>query len=275
MTAVELNKVAWEVVGRLQSSSCKPPSYIRCVDFEPEMVFVEGGTFTMGCTSCREEYSGPTTCRTHSKTTSSVTLSPFWIGKYELKQSEWNNALIAMDTTIQSVYFESVFGKEDDFPAYNIDYNAAQAFIAKLNEHTGKNYRLPTEAEWEYAARGGALSKGYEYSGSNTLDNVSWYSDNSKGKAHVVGTKDGNELGIYDMSGNVWEWCQDWYNDNLPSGTNPTAPRQRPPIYADDYYIIRGGSWYNVACNSHVAYRGYYRPGVQLIGIRLVLPSLP
>ena len=115
--------------------------------------------------------------------------------------------------------------KGDDLPVENVSWNDIQDYLQRLNAKTGGNYRLPTEAELEYAARGGNKSHGYEYSGSNTLDNVAWYYDNSGSKTHSVGTKQPNELGIYDMSGNVWEWCNDWYGENYYSSSSQNNPQ--------------------------------------------------
>ena len=133
---------------------------------------------------------------------------------------------------------------------------------------TGKRFRLPTEAEWEYAARGGKKSCGYQYSGSNTLGDVAWYSDNSGKKTHAVGTKQPNELGIYDMTGNVWEWCQDWYGSYSSSPqTNPTG------AVRGSCRVGRGGSWGNSARYCRSSYRGYITPGDRFnrLGLRLVL----
>ena len=141
------------------------------------------------------------------------------------------------------------------FQLKNVSWNDIQEFITKLNAQTGKKFRLPTEAEWEYAARGGNQSKGYKYSGSNSISDVAWYDDNSGDKTHPVGQKTPNELGIYDMSGNVWEWCQDWYGDySSSSQTNPTGPS------SGSYRVLRGGSWNNGARNCRVSNRGSYNP---------------
>ena len=175
-----------------------------------DMVFVKGGTFTMGATA--EQGSD---AESDEKPTHSVTVSDFYIGKYEVTQAQWR----------------SVMGKNpscfsgDNNPVETVSWNDIQKFIKKLNTKTGKRFRLPTEAEWEYAARGGNQSKGYKYSGSNSISEVAWYKDNSNSKTHPVGQKRPNELGIYDMTGNVCEYCQDWYGSySSSSQTNPTGP---------------------------------------------------
>lgn len=218
-----------------------------------EMVAVKGGTFTMGCTS---EQGGD--CDNDEKPTHNVTLNDYYIGKFEVTQELW----------------KAVMGKNpsnwkgDKLPVENVSWNAVQEFITKLNQKTGANFRLPTEAEWEYAARGGNKSNGYKYSGSNAIGNVAWYWDNADKKTHQVGTKSPNELGIYDMSGNVLEWCQDWYG-NYSSGnqTNPTGPS------AGFYRVLRGGSWYYIARNCCVSYRYRSNPDGRGndFGFRLVL----
>ena len=164
--------------------------------FMTDMVFVEGGTFTMGCTP--EQWND---CLDNEKPAHQVTLSDFYIGKYEVTQVQW---VAVMGNNPSSI-------KGDNLPVGNVSWDDVQEFIERLNEKTGENYRLPTEAEWEYAARGGNRSMGYKYSGSNDVGNFSWYqgsiSINSK---YPVGTKMANELGIHDMSGNVLEWVSDF-----------------------------------------------------------------
>jgi formylglycine-generating enzyme required for sulfatase activity len=213
-----------------------------------EMVFVQGGTFTMGCNNC-ESYEKPT----HQ-----VILSSFNIGKYEVTQAQWK-AIMGENPS----YF-----KGDKLPVETVSWDDVQDFIRRLNAQTGKKYRLPTEAEWEYAARGGSKSRGYKYSGSNTIGDVAWYDDNSGSTTHAVGTKSANELGIYDMSGNVWEWCSDWYG-SYSSGaqSNPTGAS------SGSARVSRGGSWRYDAAYSAVSYRDYTTPSYRSfeIGFRLVV----
>lgn len=170
------------------------------------MVYVEGGTFMMGANGKATSFEKPL----HQ-----VTLSSFSIGRYEVTQEEWQ---AVMDSNPSGF-----FGPRR--PVDNVSWDDCQGFIRKLNAMTGKQFRLPTEAEWEYASRGGNRSRGYKYSGSNDLNSVAWYDENSGRVTHEIGTKIPNELGLYDMSGNVWEWCQDWYGDYSSSAqTNPTGP---------------------------------------------------
>ena len=158
--------------------------------------------------------------------------------------------------------------KGDNLPVERVNWDDCQEFISKLNGITGKTFRLPTEAEWEYAARGGNKSRGYQYSGSNNILDVAWFGNNSGSKTHGVGTKQANELGIYDMSGNVWEWCQDWkgaYSSSSqvnPTGANSGSDR-----------VVRGGSWCYVPkfCRSSCRDGSSPNLGCTFFGLRLVL----
>ncbi|NLO69522.1 MAG: formylglycine-generating enzyme family protein, partial [Porphyromonadaceae bacterium] len=195
------------------------------------------------------------------KPTHSVTLSDYYIGKYEVTQAQWE-AVMGNNP--------SYFTGDPDYPVEGVSWNDVQEYITKLNQLTGKSYRLPTEAEWEYAARGGAESKGYKYSGSDTLSNVAWYYDNDNSKTHPVGTKNPNELGIYDMSGNVWEWCNDWYASDYYNNSPQTNP-QGPSLGSNR--VNRGGSWLSGALYCRVSYRSYERADFRsgILGFRLVL----
>ena len=217
------------------------------------MIKVEGGTFNMGATSEQGSDADSDEYPVHS-----VTLSDYYIGETEVTQELWK-AVMGSNPS----YF-----KGSQKPVEQVSWNDCKEFITKLNKLTGKNFRLPTEAEWEYAARGGNKSKGYKYSGSNTIGNVAWYTDNSSSKTHDVKTKTPNELGIYDMSGNVYEWCEDWYgNYSSGSQTNPTGPS------TGSYRVLRGGCWRNRAKYCRVSSRSLYYPDFRSSrnGFRLVL----
>ena len=218
------------------------------------MIAVEGGTFQMGATS---EQGGD--ADSDEKPVHSVTLSDYYIGETEVTQELWQ-AVMGSNPS---------YSKGFQKPVEKVSWNDCQEFIKKLNRLTGKNFRLPTEAEWEYAARGGNNSQGYKYSGSNTIGNVAWYDDNSNSQTHNVKTKSPNELGIYDMSGNVYEWCQDWYgNYSSGSQTNPTGPS------SGSYRVDRGGGWGYNALHCRVSDRFSNLPGGRgsILGLRLCLP---
>ena len=232
---------------------------------EPEMVFVEGGTFWMGCSG--EDGSE---CSEAEIPLHSVTVSSFNISIYPVTQKQWQ---LLMGTTVRQQRDKDkkkwpINGEGDNYPMYYINWGEAQEFIRRLNEATGKQYRLLTEAEWEYAARGGNKSKGYKYSGSNNLNDVGWYSENSGNSIHPVGTKRPNELGIYDMSGNVWEWCQDWYgNYSSQSQNNPKGPNTGTDR------VLRGGRFADSDSFSRVTRRGNRSPNERFYtyGFRIAL----
>ena len=207
-----------------------------------KMVKVAGGTFQMGATSEQGSDAYDDEYPVHS-----VTLSDYYIGQTQVTQELWE-AVMGSNP--------SYFKDDNQRPVENVSWNYCQEFIEKLNRLTGKNFRLPTEAEWEYAARGGNKSKGYKYSGSNDADAVAWYYDNSGGKTHPVATKQANELGLYDMSGNLWEWCQDWDGDY-------TSHSQSNPKGANTGFnrVLRGGSWEDNARGVRVSFRDDYTPG--------------
>lgn len=216
------------------------------------MVHVEGGTFTMGATP---EQGNDATDR--AKPAHQVTLSSFYIGKYEVTQEEWQ----AVMGSNPSEY------KGAKLPVENVSWADCQVFIRKLNALTGKQFRLPTEEEWEYAARGGNLSTGYKYSGSDSLDTVAWYAGNmydvNRGYfPHEVGQKKANELGIYDMSGSVSEWCY------TPKGTYINSTGTKFPGR-----VIRGGCWLNREYECRLSWTCDYPPShkAKCIGLRLTL----
>jgi len=216
-----------------------------------DMVYVQGGTFTMGCTPEQGN-----DCSDDEKPPHHVTVSDFYIGKYEVTQAQWK-AVMGSNPS---------FFINDNSPVEQVSWNDVQEFINKLNERTGKQFRLPTAAEWEFAARGGNLSKGYKYSGSNNADSVAWDWDNSNKETHPVGIKLPNELGTYDMSGNVYEWCSDWYSKSTDEDqTNPQGPS------SGTYRTFCGGSWYVDAWFARVSYIGSHSPDTRhnFVGFRL------
>ena len=217
--------------------------------YEPEMVLVEGGTFMMGSNSGEDD----------EKPVNEVTLSSFSIGKYEVTQAQW---LAVMGNN------PSYFSGCDNCAVEQVTWDDVQKYISKLNSMSGKTYRLPTEAEWEYAARGGKQSRNYTYSGSDDIGAVAWYDGNSGTKTHEVGKKSPNALGIYDMSGNVYEWCVDWYGSySNRSSVNPTGAS------SGHYRVVRGGNWNRSPQYCRVAFR-YNNPPVfrsNSLGFRLVL----
>ncbi|MBL7784692.1 MAG: SUMF1/EgtB/PvdO family nonheme iron enzyme [Chitinophagales bacterium] len=217
------------------SHSPYPPIIAK---IDSQMVKVEGGAFEMGSTDGSIE----------EKPTHEVILNDFYISRYEVTQAQWQTIMGNNP---------SHFSDCPQCPVENVSWDDIQVFLQKLNKHTNQSYHLPTEAQWEYAARGGNKSKGYKYAGSNDVDIVAWYSDNSGQRTHQVGQKEPNELGLYDMSGNVWEWCSDWYSEdyyknspvNNPTGSNNGTDR-----------ILRGGGWSNSAEGCRITYRDHDIP---------------
>ncbi len=207
----------------------------------PEMVFVQGDTFMMGSNDKDDDK--------NQKPEHTVKISDFYIGKYEVTQRQW----------------KTIMGKNpsqnyncEDCPVENIRYFDIQFFIEKLNRITGIQYRLPTEAEWEFAAKGGNKSKHYLYSGSNDIDSVAWTSDNTNRETQPVGGLNPNELGIFDMTGNVWEWCNDYFERDYYSKSpidNPFGP------LTGDEIVLRGGcagqygkNSFKTTVRSHISY---------------------
>ena len=224
---------------------------VRGVKFK--MVKVEGGTFTMGATAEQgsDAYS-------NEKPEHQVTLSDYYIGETQVTQELWKAVMGDNPSNWRG----------ENLPVEQVSWEEAQEFIQKLIQKTGCTFRLPTEAEWEYAARGGKNSKGYKYSGSNSIDEVAWYYGNSGVKTHPVKEMKANELGLYDMCGNVREWCNDWYGEySSDAQTNPQGPKK------GSGRVLRGGSWSNAAGSCRVSYRNDDIPmgRHRYVGFRLVM----
>jgi len=239
-----------------------------------EMIFVEGGSFVMGCTS---EQSG---CFGDEKHTHTVELSEYYIGKHQVTQKLWYAVMgYSIRFQISFLKVQSLNGAGDEYPMYYVNYGECVDFCAKLNKLLSKQlpkgckFTIPTEAQWEYAARGGNKSAGFLYSGSSDINEVAWYEDNSNENTHRTGRKNENELGIFDMSGNVYEWCQDWYNDlyyyNSPS-VNPKGPDTGAGR------VLRGGSWKCKPQHCRVSFRHCTSPSNRSydVGFRLVLKKI-
>ena len=218
-----------------------------------ELMKVEAGSFTMGAASAKEKPDD------NEKPAHEVSLSRnYYIGKYEVTQEVWKAVMGSNPSKF----------KGTNLPVEMVSWKDCLKFIAKLNRMTGLQFRLPTEAEWEYAARGGNKSKGYQYSGSDNLEEVAWYDENSGKRTHQVGTKKANELGIYDMSGNVMEWCQDWFGFYVGSlGKDPSGP------YTGTFRINRGGCWYSYPWYCRSSSRNKQSPDDSYfnLGLRLAL----
>lgn len=236
---------------------------IRVGNVYLNMVRVDGGTFTMGATSEQGKIAWDDEKPTHS-----VTLSSYYIGETEVTQELWEEVMGSNPSKF----------KGSHRPVDNVSWEDCQDFIRRLNQRTGKNFRLPTEAEWEYAARGGRKSYGYMFAGGNNIDDVAWYEGNSRVKSsysnHIyqshspVAQKRANELGIYDMSGNVSEWCSDWYGKYKKNAqTNPTGSS------SGSIRVNRGGSWYDPVGSCRVSKRYHTAPNCRYdyYGLRLAL----
>lgn len=218
------------------------------------MIKVDGGIFLMGATEDLVPDANSDEIPAHQ-----VALSSYFIGQTEVTQALW---LAVMGSN------PSDNTGNLNYPVESVTWNDCQTFISKLNELTGKNFRLPTEAEWEFAARGGNYSKGFVYAGSDNINDVAWHLNNSSGQPHAVATKAANELGLFDMTGNVCEWCQDYYDRySSESQINPTGPS------SGSNRVLRGGSFKgNVEGDYRVSFR-YSYPPTQVyngLGLRLV-----
>ena len=222
---------------------------------EINMVYVEGGTFTMGASGTDTE------ANDNEFPAHIVTLSPYYICATEVTQQLWR-AVMGSNPSLNTGNVLC--------PVECVSWTECQEFISTLNEMTGKNFRMPTEAEWEYAARGGNKSMGYKYSGSNTVGDVAWYNSNAGGKSHQVATKLPNELGLYDMSGNVGEWCLDWYDGYYATDSqmNPQGPS------SGTTHVVRSCYYYHNATNCRNTFRSgsfKYNNRYASVGLRLAM----
>ena len=233
-------------------------------DLNMKMIWVEGGEFTIGCTVEQGN-----DCKGDEKYTQDLTLDGYYIGMLEVTQSQWRKV---MKTTFEQQVSSKVLGFNkkyigDDYPMFFITWDEAMAFCEKLSKQSGRKYTLPTEAQWEFAARGGIKSEGKKYAGSDIAVSVAWCNESFSGSVHPCGTKLSNELGIYDMSGNVMEWCKDWYKGNYKNQelTNPQGPA------SGNKKVVRGGSSFSVAIYARVSSRyAANKDFISYIGFRVV-----
>ncbi len=211
------------------------------------LVRVEGGTFRMGAQSGLPQGDNyDSEARDDESPVHEVTLNDYYLDKFEITQWEWRTIMgYELDWPEQ-------YGRGDDFPAYNVSRTEALRFMEKLSAMTSLPFRLPTEAQWEYAARGGSHSLHYRFSGSDLVNEVAWHHGNSDGMLHPVGGKQPNELGLHDMSGNLWEWCADTYGPYL------SAPQTDPISESGSPFVLRGGSWTYLPSYCRVTCRDSY-----------------
>ena len=233
-------------------------------DINMKMIWVEGGDFLMGCTSEQSD------CDSDEQNVRRVTVDGFYIGMLEVTQSQWEKVVgTSIYQQKSKAYGDTTPGTGPDYPMYYVSWDEAMEFCRLLSNKTGRTYTLPTEAQWEFAARGGNKNEGAKYAGSNMIDAVAWYTDNSGSSTHIVGSKRANALGIYDMSGNVCEWCKDWYANSYVSydTNNPVGPS------SGSDRVYRGGGWSGSASYCRVANRSNYFPNLRgsFLGFRVVL----
>ncbi len=227
-------------------------------EFQNNMILVKGGQFYMGCTG--EQISD---CSDSEKPYHKVEVSSFSLSKYEVTQELYSEVMGNNPSSEKNC---------SHCPVEQVSWQDAQSFITKLNALTGKRYRLPTESEWEYAARGGDKSLEFKFPGSNNIDEIAWYDSNSNNTTHPVGQKRANENGLYDMAGNVWELCSDWYDANYYAGMpyiDPKGPTD------GTMRVIRGGAWSYEVMDCRVSSRFYFEPKDRdvNIGFRLALDN--
>ncbi|MDR3189078.1 MAG: formylglycine-generating enzyme family protein [Prevotellaceae bacterium] len=276
LTRVSLT-LAKQLEGPERRHVAAAPAHSYPVELDIEMVFVEGGTFTMGCTPDQGSACDPTADVDYPH---NVTISSFSIGKYEITQAQWITVMKGHETLANP----SRWKDDDQLPVESVSWlDIDTVFLPRLNALTGKNYRLPTEAEWEYAARGckgdgnggTATCENLMYSGSNYVDEVGWHAGNSGNCTHIVGQKKPNKLGIYDMSGNVWEWCRDWGSETYYKTSPVNNPENTVPSTPNPSRVMRGGPWLHVAIHARTAVRNATYPYSRLNtnGLRVALPA--
>ena len=235
-----------------------------------ELVWCPPGTFMMGSPETEPG-------RSADETQHAVTLTKgFWMGKYPVTQAQWVTVMGKNPSFFNEGKFLGLFGSSTrpELPVESVSWDDCQEFIRKVNAKVpGGGFRLPTEAEWEYAAKGGSKSKGFTYAGGNDIDTVAWHGGNSGTTTHPVGKKAANELGLHDMSGNVWEWCADWYQNSY-SGLPDTDPKGPG---TGSLRVFRGGSWINGASRCRSADRNRFGPSFANydLGFRVVLAPVP
>ncbi|HWB64840.1 MAG TPA: formylglycine-generating enzyme family protein [Chitinophagales bacterium] len=224
-------------------------------EIDERMVRVDGGTFSMGCPTMQDS-----DCYYWEKPRHTVVISTLFVSKYDVTQKEWKTIMGSLPPANTC----------DECPVINVTWHDAYIFINKLNQLSGKNYRLPTEAEWEYAAKGGNKAHGYKYAGGDVAMEVAWYDSTISKTEHPVGEKKANELGLYDMSGNVWQWCSDWFDEKYYS-KSPSNNPQGPTVELQDK-VVRGGSWWGPMKDCRIANRDKFGPNAKDddVGFRLV-----
>jgi formylglycine-generating enzyme required for sulfatase activity len=220
----------------------------------PRMVFVEGGTFAMGSEDGNED----------EKPVHNVTINSFKMGKYPVTVAQYKTFCQASG---QSMPEAPSWGWIDKHPVVNVNFDEANAYCKWLSKSTAENYRLPTEAEWEFAARGGNNSLGYTYSGSNNSDEISRNSENSEGNTQICGRKKPNELGLYDMCGNIWEWCNDWYDHKYYANSPNNNPKG---VSIGAGHVVRGGCWDTIAHRLTFRFSDFEDSRFHILGFRIV-----